>query len=273
MELVFRGVRGSVPTPEAGKLGFGGNTTCLEVALAVDHRLLIDCGTGLRSVEADLPAESGPRGLRFDVLLTHYHSDHLMGLPFFQPLYDARSRFTFYGCGWQGTGVQSALEDVIRPPWFPVSLSDTPSIKSYVELDGSAFSVGALRITYARLHHPQGVMAYRLDRLGRSLVFATDCESGDAACNATLRSLSQGADVLIHDSQYTPEEYEQHHRGWGHSTWSDAVDAASAAGVGRLILFHHDPTRSDQALEAIVATARRRFPRLDAAREGMTLPI
>ena len=271
--LKFHGVRGSVPTTHPASRGYGGNTPCLELALGPRRRLLLDCGSGLCSVESDLHAHPGAAEVRFDVLLTHFHWDHLMGLPFFGPLYDGGARFTFYGCGWGGSDLREILEGAIRPPWFPVALGDTPSSKTYRDLDDGALDFGDLRVTHARLQHPQGVTAYRLERDGRSVVFATDIERGDPESDARLGVLSSGADYLIHDSQYTPEEYDRQYRGWGHSTWKHAVEAARQAGAQRLILFHHDPTRTDEELDAIVAEAGRMFPAVEAAREGQILRI
>lgn len=271
--LIFRGVRGSMPTADAKSRGYGGNTSCLELALGSRRLLLLDCGTGLRAVEATLPASGGGDGFQFEVLLTHYHWDHVMGLPFFKPLYDPRSRFTFYGRGWQGGSIREVLEDTIAPPSFPVALRDTSSIKTYVDLDEQPFSVGGLRVRHARLRHPQGVTAFRLERGGRSVVYATDTERGEEASDERLRALAFGADVLIHDAQYTPEEYERTFRGWGHSTWRHAVQAAHDGEVGRLLLFHHDPDRSDDEVDAIVAAAAREFPSVAAAREGEGLEL
>jgi len=252
--------------------GHGGNTTCLEVVLGEHRRLLVDCGSGLGAVAAGLPERDEGDGLEFDVLVTHYHMDHLQGLPFFEPLFDPRSRFTFYGIGAPGETIQSSIEGFARPPWFPVSIAETPSRKRYVDLGGDPVQVGGLSVSTARLSHPQGITAYRLQRGERAIVFATDMERGDPACDAALKSLASGADVLIHDAQYTPEEYECR-RGWGHSSWQHAVAAAREAGVERLILFHHDPLRTDEDLDAIVAEAGEAFPRVVAAREGMRLDL
>jgi phosphoribosyl 1,2-cyclic phosphodiesterase len=273
LHLTFRGVRGTVPTP--GKSGgvFGGNTTCLDLSLAPEHHLVIDCGSGMRSLTG-LSARAGNHGnLRFEVLLTHYHLDHLIGLPVFKPLYDPGTRFTFYGVGWGGEGIQATLEKLLGPPWFPVSFRDTPSVKRYVDLDGTPFSIGPLRITHTRLNHPQGVTAYRLERAGRAVVFATDHEGGDDESDAGLRALAREADVLIHDAQYTPEEYEQGHQGWGHSSWRHAAETARAAGARHLVLFHHDPDRSDEAVEALIRDAAGLFPSVEGAREGMSVEI
>jgi phosphoribosyl 1,2-cyclic phosphodiesterase len=252
--------------------GHGGNTTCLEVVLGERRRLIVDCGSGLSAVAAGLPKRDDGDALEFDVFMTHYHMDHLQGLPFFEPLFDPRSRFTFYGFGAPGETMQSSIEGFAPPPWFPLSIGGTPSSKRYVELDGASVQVGEVSVSTARLSHPQGITAYRLQRGDRAIVFATDMERGDPSCDAALSSLASGADVLIHDAQYTPEEYEQR-RGWGHSSWRHAVAAAREAGVERLILFHHDPSRTDEELDAIVAEAGKTFPRVEAVREGMRLDL
>ncbi len=260
LALVIRGVRGSTPVTDGRMRRYGGNTPCLELSLSEHRTVLLDCGSGLLSASARSPQE----GLEFDVFLTHYHMDHLQGLPFFKPLLDSRVRFTFHGFD----DVRGALHGFIRPPWFPVALDDTPSVKRYAELDCSPISIGELELTVARLHHPQGNTAYRLEHAGRSVVYATDVERGDTASDAALKRLAGGADVLIHDAQYTPEEYESR-RGWGHSTWRHAVDAAREAGVRQLILFHHDPARTDEEIDSLVDDARKAFPHVEAAREGM----
>jgi len=272
LTLFVRGVRGSFPTTDRRMAGYGGNTTCLELVLGKRRRLLVDCGSGLGAVAEGLSAGAGREPLEFDVFLTHYHMDHLQGLPFFEPLFDPRSRFNFYGFGPPGGTMQSSIESFMRPPWFPVPIGETPSEKRYVELDGNPVQVGKLLVSMARLSHPQGITAYRLQHGERSIVFATDIERGDPAGDSDLQSLASGVDVLIHDAQYTPGEYESRRR-WGHSTWRHAIAAAREADVGRLVLFHHDPARTDEEIDAIVAEAEAAFPRVEAAREGMRFDL
>lgn len=266
-------MRGTAPAPSAVDGAFGGSTTCVEIPLAADHRLLIDCGTGLRKVEEALIASGAHGGTRFDVLLTHYHLDHLMGLSVFAPLYDPDCRFTFYGAPWEGRGVQEILEGLIGPPWSPLALRETAAKKRYVDLDGTPFDLGCVAVATARLRHPQGVTAYRLERGGRRIVFATDCERGAPEPDERLAGLAGEADVLVHDAQYTPEEYVRRYRGWGHSSWRHAVEAARACAAGRLVLFHHDPRRSDEQIDEIVRRAGEESPAVEAAREGGTLPL
>jgi phosphoribosyl 1,2-cyclic phosphodiesterase len=271
--LTLRGARGSEPSVGARASRHGGHTTCLDVGLSERRRVVLDCGTGLRLLGAALPDDPGPGGIRFDVFLTHYHWDHLAGLPLFRGLQDPRNRVVIHGASFGGKDVQGLLEEALGPPWLPVGIEDMPASIEYEELVEGTTEIEDLVITARRLHHPQGVFGFRLERGGRSVVLATDHERGDPRADDALLALSRGADVLIHDAQYTPEEYLETHRGWGHSTWRHAVDAAREAGAGRLLLCHHDPRRSDDEIDAIVEAARRVFPATDAASEGLTFPL
>lgn len=259
--LLFHGVRGSVSHPVPSILGYGAHTTCAEVTLGPNARLILDAGTGLLAV----PTNEG--STEFHLLLTHYHRDHIEGLPFFAPLWEAGSRITFYGWPWGRLGVKEALERVTRPPWFPVSLAKSSSEKRYIDLEPGPFSVGGLRVRTARLLHRNGVTAFRLEHAGGSLVFATDTEFGDPRFDEELFTLASDADVLIHDAHFTPDELGQG-RGMGHSTWSDALQAARSSGAKKVVLFHHHPLRTDEQIDAIVRQARAEFPAVEAAREG-----
>ena len=264
-EMTLRGVRGSMPVAGDQVQRYGGHTPCVELDMGATT-VVFDCGTGVRTIAPRTPGD-------YHVFITHYHSDHLQGLPFFRPLYDAGSRFTFYGAHWEGMSVEDALGGTFRPPWFPIRLEETPAEKRYVELAGQPIHLGDLTITYDGLAHPQGVLAYRIEHDGRSIVIATDTERGDPASDAALNRLAHNADVLIHDAQYTPEEYRDDYEGWGHSTWEHAAEAALASGARRLILTSHDPERTDDAVDAIVALARHRFAAVEAGYEGLVLEI
>lgn len=268
--LKFHGARGSVPVGHETFDRYGGATICLSLELAEGHYLLIDAGTGIRAFEQDLPGEGN---LLFSVLLSHYHWDHLLGLPFFRPLFDASNTFHFYGVEREGRSVEEGISGVFQPPWFPLPLRETLSNKMYIDLaENNPITIEDIAVSSTGLMHPQGVTAYRLDRGDKSVVFATDVERGDAASDAGLRGLAHQADVLIHDAQYQPDEYDLH-KGWGHSTWMDAVAAAEEAEVEQLVLVSHDPYRTDEQVDGIVEAARARFPNTAAAYAGMEIPL
>lgn len=270
LTVVCHGCRGSVPVSGPKFHRYGGGTTCLEIKLSDEHRVLIDAGTGALAIHDDLPTG---RPLHFSILVTHLHWDHTFALPFFRPFFDPDSHFDFYGHHVAGMTIDDALDMVMRPPWFPVNFRSTPAQKRFHHLDENAFDIEDLHITSARLHHPDGVTAYRIERNGSSLCLATDVEHGEPDSDRKLRTLAEGADVLVYDAQYLPNEYEVGKIGWGHSTWTEAVSLAKECGVGRLILTSHDPARSDDEVDDILDRARQAFPNTDAFYEGMALDI
>lgn len=265
--LTVGGCRGSMCVSGSRYRRFGGNTTCFYAEVEPGHYLVVDAGTGLRSLDDEVPGAP----LRFTLLLTHYHWDHIQGLPMFSPLRDPQNRFTIYGPEVDGLAPEEVLAGAIRAPWWPVTVSDATASVEFEALDGP-FDVGPVRVRHARLSHPQGVVGYRLD-WNRSIVVATDHESGDRSADDRLADLASGADVLIHDAQYTPEEHRATRLGWGHSDWDGAVMAAAEARVGRLVLTSHDPDRGDDEIDVIRSEARAKFARSDAAFEGMTIPF
>lgn len=216
--------------------------------------------------------DPGPDGYDFHVFFTHYHLDHILGLPFFRPLYDERNTFTFYGHNYEGTSVQNLVESVMAPPLFPIHVADAGAALKYVELGGQPISLGDVTISTSSLQHPQGVTAFRIDN-GSSIVVATDYERGEQESDAALDRLAEGCDILIHDAQYTPEERAGQFAGWGHSSWSQATEAARTANAGRLIMVSHDPSRTDDEVDEILALAQGEFPNTEAASEGMTVSL
>lgn len=263
-------MRGSVPAPGAGTRRYGGNTPCVEVRAGA-RRIILDAGSGIRGLgerlrDTDRPVEA-------DILLSHYHYDHLQGLPFFAPLAEPQNRFVFHGPRREGRSVQDVLEGQMMPPYFPVTLDEVAraSIEFRSIEPGAPFDIGPVHVTSTDLEHPGGSLGYRLELDGRALVYATDVEHTERPAEA-LVELARGADVLVHDAMYTAPEYEQR-QGWGHSTWEGALATAEAAGVRTLVLFHFDPERDDRALDGILRRAQKQFPRTIAAREGLTVRI
>ena len=248
---------------------YGGNTTCLEIEAEPGHHLIIDCGTGLRSLQREVESEP-PR--RYSVLLTHYHWDHIQGLPVFLPLFVEGNEVTFYGPTSSEGGVRAALGRVMCPPWWPVSLDEAAADVQFRDLDGPV-TIGGIGVRHTPGSHPQGVTAFRLDGAERSVVIATDHEAGSSEADARIAALASGADVLIHDAQYTPEEVRTTRKGWGHSSYEAAVRVAQDAGVAHLVLTSHDPDRTDSEVDALRGMARAMFPKTDAAYEGMLIPL
>jgi phosphoribosyl 1,2-cyclic phosphodiesterase len=273
VRLEFWGVRGTVPTPASDRLRHGGNTICLAACLADDEYVLLDCGTGARLLGKDIADRRRGRPTRIHLLFSHYHFDHVEGLPLFPPLYDPSMTIRIHGFAPAGRTVRETLESFVAPPYFPVRLSGTPAGVEYVELKGEPFSIGDLRVHTLPLNHPDGCIAYRLERDGRRIVFATDHEHGDPAVDTALAAFAEGSDYLIYDATYLPAEYESLRKGWGHSTWYAAIAAARAARAKNLVLFHHHPDHTDDELEKILQWARQEFPSTLVAREGMTIPL
>jgi phosphoribosyl 1,2-cyclic phosphodiesterase len=259
----FLGVRGSIATPG---MAAGGNTACVEV-VAGDTRIILDAGTGLRA----LGNEHMASGVRHStILLSHLHWDHVAGLQFFTPIYVPGHRVEI-ASGPNGVmSHDAAIRSLFRAPFFPVEFDDLGGTVITRELrPNERFTIGEITITMARLNHPDPVYGYRLDHGDQSIVYATDTEHF-ACVDPTLKRLAAGADILIYDAQYTPDEYPSK-VGWGHSTWEAGAELARAAGVPQLVLFHHDPARTDAQLAALEADARAALPGTVAAREGLVL--
>ncbi len=259
----FLGVRGSIATPG---LTAGGNTACVEV-VAGDTRIILDAGTGIRTLGNERMAS----GIRHStILLSHLHWDHVAGLQFFTPVYVPGHRVEI-ASGPNGVMPHdAAIRALFKAPFFPVDFDDLGGTVSTRELRANdQFTIGDITVTMARLNHPDPVYGYRLEHAGQSIVYATDTEHFSCV-DPTLKKLAAGADILIYDAQYTPEEYPAK-VGWGHSTWAAGAELARAAGVPQLVLFHHDPSRGDAALAALEAAAQAALPGTVAAREGLVL--
>lgn len=269
----FWGVRGSVPSPGPSTALVGGNTSTVELRCG-DRVIVLDAGTGLRALGDQLVAE---RKREVSVLLSHHHWDHIQGLPFFVPVYLPGTQLSVYGPKAERLGLREVLAQQMASPVFPVRLEELSArLDTHEVWSGETFAIGDVRVSVVKANHPGGVLAYRVEYKGSSLVYATDTEHHSCIDPALLR-LARGADVLIYDSQYTPEEYRGEHGpskvGWGHSTYVEGARLAEAAEVGRFVLFHHDPRRSDADVAELEQRAADLFARSVAAREGMTLEL
>ncbi len=271
MKLRFWGVRGSIPTPGPETVRYGGNTTCLEVRTDDGTLILLDGGTGIHRAALNLLREMP---IRANIFLTHTHWDHIQGLPFFIPIFVPGNRVTLYGPfdPVSGSGVEQVMEVQMQYSFFPVREAELRANMDYRVLKpGVSVSVGDATITPVLLSHPVVNYGYRIECNGKSMFFTGDHEPhtniyapGDEAHAAyeemlvrqrsEIVSAMAGVDVLVADSSYTPEEYATK-VGWGHGTYDSSIGLAAAAGAKTLFCTHHEPTRSDDALEAVFAAA------------------
>ena len=265
----FWGVRGSIACPGEATVRYGGNTSCVEVRCG-DKLLIFDAGTGARLLGRKLAAAGR---VEADYFFSHTHFDHIVGIPFFLPAYDAANRLDF----WAGHllpehTIEQTLRGAMVSPLFPVPLDVMKA-----EITFHDFRAGetleprpGIRIRTAPLNHPNNATGYRVEFGGRTMCYVTDTEHTVGTLDDTILGLIDGADMVIYDSTYTDEGFGSY-VGWGHSTWQEGIRLCREAGVERLVIFHHDPDHDDAAMDDIAAKARAAFPGAIVAREGMTL--
>jgi phosphoribosyl 1,2-cyclic phosphodiesterase len=305
MRVTFWGVRGSIPCPGPATVRYGGNTACLELRVGDENRLIIiDAGSGIRPLGDQLMKSDLPKGpIRTTIFLSHTHWDHIMGFPFFTPIYIPGT--TLQICG-PVTYEEDKLDTIVGAQlsyrYFPVRQEELQADITYLELkEGTRDLGGGLTVTTKYLNHPILVLGYRFEYGGRVFCTAYDHEmfqnvfqmepdqpgydpdvmrEGELAAreeNEKVARFFQGADLLVHDTQYTAREY-QKKKGWGHSTFESAINAAHKAGVKHLVLFHHDPLRTDGELTALVRAYTRAMEgksslTVSVAREGATVEV
>src|SRR5215470_6093483 len=294
MDVRFWGTRGSVAKPGPTTLRYGGNTSCVEVRITDGTLIVLDCGTGAHGLGQALLA-SGEHPLRGHLLITHTHWDHIQGFPFLAPLFVPGNEWDLYAPGSVGQQLETTLAGQMEYTYFPVTLEQLDATIRYHDLVEGQFAIGGVRVITQYLNHPALALGYRLEADGVAVVYAVDHEphvrDGSATGSLTTRlagappvhredqrhvEFLAGADLVIHDAQYTAAEYPSK-LSWGHSPAELAVDFALAAGVKRLALFHHDPLRDDAALDQLVEKCRQRAVPggLDvfAAAEGQTIEL
>ncbi|MDQ6828044.1 MAG: MBL fold metallo-hydrolase [Gemmatimonadota bacterium] len=286
LTIRFWGTRGSVPSPGAHTVRYGGNTPCVEVRTRSRELLIFDAGTGIRELGLALEAEQNGDPITGQIVLSHAHWDHIQGLPFFGPLFRSGNRFTIWSAASLAGTVERAVREQMASGVFPVSFDEVASTVEFRAYVNGEHACPEYTIRSIEVRHPGGAIGYRLadsNTPGAALVYISDNELGESPSYASatgwreaLVEFTRAARVLVHDAAYTAEEYEQH-RGWGHSRADDVVALALDAGVSKLVLFHHRPGRSDDELDECVercrAMARGAPLEIVAAAEGMELEI
>jgi phosphoribosyl 1,2-cyclic phosphodiesterase len=268
----FWGVRGSIACSGPETARYGGNTSSLEVRCG-GRLLLFDAGSGIRYLGNRLAAEAP---LDADLFFTHTHFDHVCGLPFFKPLFQPQNRFRVWAGHLGGRmTLKNVLCEFMMSPLFPVPPEVFRADTRYEDFAaGDLLRAGDVELRTAPLNHPDGATGYRVEYGGRAISYITDTEHVPGAQDRNVLRLIEGADLVIYDCTYTDDEYARGtFVGWGHSTWQEAVRLCRTAGAKRLVVFHHDPDRSDGALDAIGTEAAREMPGAVVAKEGMTLYV
>jgi phosphoribosyl 1,2-cyclic phosphodiesterase len=280
MRVRVWGCRGSVATPGADTIRYGGNTSCVEVRLSSGHALVLDAGTGMRplgvSMQGNLPEE-------LHIMLTHLHLDHLQGLGFFRPLFLPGLDIHIWGPTSPVQHLSERIAMYLSPPLFPVRLEDVPSRLSFHDAPEEPVTIGSATVRAAKVTHQGPTVGYRIEEFGRVLVYLPDHEPSLGTDLLAVpaewvsgHDIAHGADVLLHDAQYRDHEYGAH-IGWGHSSIASTMEFAHKADVDKLVLFHHDPYHSDSELEELLDEARRKWPgkedRVCLAYEGMSIEL
>jgi phosphoribosyl 1,2-cyclic phosphodiesterase len=282
MIVKFWGVRGSIPVPGHSTIKYGGNTACVEIRCGRDI-IIIDGGTGLRTLGLDLmkrgfaPNRNNSRGKgRAHIFFSHMHWDHIQGFPFFAPAFIKGNRINIYGFKHLNVDLQQTLRGQQELPNYPVSIFEMGSDIKFIELSESdIIRINRAIVTAVRLNHPGGSFGYKISSNGKSLVYACDYEHFDGM-DRKLINFAKGSDAIIYDAQYTPEEYSGNDssigkQGWGHSTWEKGVELVKSAAINKLILFHHG--HSDEEMEKIERTAKKKFRNTIAAYEGLEIKL
>ena len=274
MRVKFFGTRGSIPVCSPEYQGFGGNTTCILIK-GSERTAILDAGTGIRELGKVIAADphvgiDRPCFLMF----THFHWDHIQGLPFFSPAYDGRRKFIISAIGRDryGNDIQSIFETQMRTDYFPVPMTGMGAGIEFLKWPEDSLSDGGASLHVLKHCHPGDAYSYRIQgKEQKVVVVCTDIEHGDRV-DERIVEFARGADLLIHEGQYTTEELPRF-RGWGHSSWQQAVEVAERAEVKQLIVTHHDPDHDDAFLQDVERQCQARLPNALLAREGMAVEL
>jgi phosphoribosyl 1,2-cyclic phosphodiesterase len=298
MKIRFWGTRGSVPTPGKETVRYGGNTPCVEVRLANEELIILDAGTGIRGLGDQLIHKGA--AVKAHILISHPHWDHIQGFPFFKPAFVTGTELTIIGSESNNAPLNRWISDQMNSTYFPVQIDQMKAKIAFRAVAEETFEVEGASVTSRYVNHPAFALGFRVEYGGKTLVYVSDNEPFDREVarssrnvdnriielyrsskgdpNERIYEFAREADILIHDSTYTPEEYKTH-VGWGHSHYLFSLEVARKAGARRLVLFHHDPSHSDDDLEAILASCQEEMSRqrdtfsVILAREGAEIEL
>ncbi len=275
MRLKFWGTRGSISTPGKSTVRYGGNTPCVEVRLNNDELIILDAGTGIRNLGEHLL--EGGKSIKGTILISHPHWDHIQGFPFFKPAFISGNEFTIIGGETDRVTLPKMISDQMNKVYFPIQLNELKAKLKFRRVEEEEFTIDEARVQTLYLNHPTFAIGYRITHRGKTVVYISDNEPFDRRVAQSLRNVDRqiverflrstgnpnervfqfvrGADILIHDATYTPEEYVDR-VGWGHSHYLFTLEVAAAGKVKQLILFHHDPGRTDDKVDDILRKCR-----------------
>ncbi|MCQ2966380.1 MAG: MBL fold metallo-hydrolase [Alphaproteobacteria bacterium] len=268
INIKFWGVRGSIPCCSPDYIVYGGNTSCVEIDFD-DNVVILDCGTGIRSLGADLSRRAVTD---IDLLISHFHWDHILGFPFFSPLYNPKSNIDVYGCVPHSC-VEKALENQMAAPFFPCPLEQVPSNIRFLDIPAISNIMvghGQVQVETAPLNHPNSAIGYRMSYQNKIIAYVSDTEHYPDKDDENVLSLMKDADVVIYDTTYTDKDYCKF-VGWGHSTPSIGLELAKKANAKKLVLFHHNPAYTDKDLANFEQEIQKTSPTTIYAREGLVL--
>lgn len=271
-EVKFWGVRGSIACPSPRHIGYGGNTSCVQVRVGGEH-IILDAGTGIRPLGVWMREQHVDHAT---ILLSHTHWDHINGFPFFEPAYrkDVQISVMAGHVHDEEGGIRGVLAGQMMQPYFPVPLEIMQGCITFSDFNaGDSFDLkNGVHVRTAPLNHPNGSTAYRIEYEGKSMCYVTDTEHVPGKPDRTILDLIDGADLVIYDSTYTDDEFPSK-VGWGHSTWQEGVRLCRQAGVKMLAIFHHDPEHEDRFMDQVEKDAKAMWDGAVVAREHMTIKL
>lgn len=264
--IKFWGVRGSRSTAEANKLEYGGDTSCIEIRSKNNELIILDMGTGLNNLGKSIIAEEGsPK--KINIFLSHYHWDHILGFLTFMPIYKSNYEINIYGNN-KNTSIKDISKRLLDKTFWPVSIDMLKAQINFIELNNKPITINNIKISCNEHSHPNGATSYKISDGDHNIVYTTDCEHPENNLSNTVIDFAKNADILIHDSHFTPEDLSTH-KDWGHSSWEQAAKVANLAKINKLFLFHFSPEYEDSVVKKMETNAKNIFKQTYAAKQGM----